>query len=75
MIIVQAIYGIRSTRSSLWKYLGNMLDKIVSQKPVYDPDIWLKPEVKSDGETYSEYVICYIDKIIIDSIKALEIMI
>ena len=40
-----------------------------------DTDVWTSPEVKPDGESYCEYMICYVKNIIRNSLKVLEIMI
>jgi hypothetical protein len=32
-----------------------------------DPDVWLQPVVKSNGEHYCEYVFVYIDEILVIS--------
>lgn len=39
-----------------------------------DPDIWLRPNVKPDGEEYYEYLICYVDDVLGISCNAKESM-
>ena len=39
-----------------------------------DPDVWLRPAVKPDGEMYYEYVLCYVDDILSISYKPVDTM-
>ena len=36
-----------------------------------DPDVWLRPAVKPDGEEYYEYILVYVDDILAISVKAI----
>ena len=36
-----------------------------------DPDVWLRADLKPDGENYYEYILCYVDDIIAISHKAI----
>ena len=44
------------------------------QSTVADPDVWRRPAVKSDGEAYYEYVLCYVDDILVISHDPWKIM-
>ena len=39
--------------------------------PVADPDIWLTPAIKYNGEEYHEYILCYVDDVLGISADAL----
>jgi hypothetical protein len=39
-----------------------------------DPDVWLRPMAKPNGDTYWEYALCYVDDILIISHKPQEAM-
>jgi hypothetical protein len=32
-----------------------------------DPDVWIKAAVKTNGDKYYEYVLCYVDDILVGS--------
>ena len=39
-----------------------------------DPDVWMRPAEKSDGTTYYEYVLLYVDDVLVISENAEEIL-
>ncbi len=62
VLIVRALYGLRSSGKSFREFLGTNLremDYYTSSKA--DPDFWMMPDVKSSGEKYYRYIICYVN--------------
>ena len=41
---------------------------------IADPDIWMRPNTKPDGEEYHEYIVCYVDDVLRISMEARQIM-
>jgi hypothetical protein len=39
-----------------------------------DPDVWMRPATKTNGEKYYEYVLIYVDNILAVSAKPDEVM-
>jgi hypothetical protein len=58
VLIVRALYGLRSSGA----------------RCKADPDVWLWPMAKPNGDTYWEYALCYVDNILIISHQPQEAM-
>ena len=64
MIVVRALYGLKSSGASFRSMLANTLWNL-SYRPTYaDPDVWLKPATKANGFKYYEMVLTYVDDVI-----------
>lgn len=61
--IVKALYGLRSSGKAFHDYLSMHIKQLGFQPSRADPDVWMKPGVKSNGDTYWQYVITYVDDI------------
>jgi hypothetical protein len=57
MIIVRAFYGLKSSGAA------NRLHEIGYKPTKGDPDVWIRPGVKSYGFKYYEMVLVYVDDI------------
>ncbi len=65
MIIVRALYGLKSSGAAWHEHFANTLYDM-NFKPSYaDPDVWIQPEVKPNGFTYYEYIFVYVDDLLI----------
>ena len=73
-IVVRALYGLKSASAAFQDYMANKLDKIGFKSSPADPDVWLRPEAKPDGEEYYEYVMCYVDDILAISMEATKVL-
>ena len=74
MIIKKALYGLKSSGAAFRAHLAETLHDIGFKPSKADPDVWLRPAVKSDGEEYYEYVLCYVDDLLAMSQKSDEIL-
>ena len=74
LIITKALYGLKSTGASFRAFMAEKLDEIGFKSSMGDPDVWMRPAAKPDGEEYYEYILVYVDDIISVSHKALEVM-
>jgi hypothetical protein len=74
VLIVRALYGLRSSGARWREHMASTLRDggYVSCKA--DPDVWLRPMTKPNGDTYWEYALCYVDDILIISHKPQEAM-
>jgi hypothetical protein len=62
-LVVQALYGLKSSGVTFRAFLAEQLDSMGFKSTNIDPDVWLQPAVKPDGEEYYEYVLVYVDDI------------
>jgi hypothetical protein len=73
-VIRKALYGLKS-RGTAWRaHLASTLHGLQFKASLADPDVWMKPAVKSTGQTYYEYVFVYVDDILVCSEKPALIM-
>lgn len=73
-IVTKALYGLRSASSSFRAYLAGRLDEMGFKSSNADPDVWLRPAVKADGEEYYEYFLSYVDDILAVGVDAKSIL-
>jgi hypothetical protein len=45
--------------------MAKKLDELGFKSSVADPDVWMRPATRVDGETYYEYVLMYVDDILL----------
>lgn len=74
MIIVRALYGLKSAGAAFRAHLAATLDDMSFSPSHADPDVWLRPGTKADGEEYYEYVLVYVDDILAISVNPKKIM-
>ena len=74
MLIRKALYGLKSSGAAFQAQLANTLQDngFISTKS--DPDMWLRPAVKPNGQEYYEYTLCYVDDILTISHKATQVL-
>jgi hypothetical protein len=53
MIVVRALYGLKSAGATFRAFLGEHLYDMDFRSSQADPDIWLRPVRKPGGEKYS----------------------
>ena len=63
MLIVKALYGLRSSGKSFRDYLAMHLREMGFVGSRADPDFWMKPASKPDGAEYCQHVICHVDNV------------
>ena len=64
MIIVRALYGLKSSGAAFRAHLAEHLWGQGYRPTVTDPDVWLRAAVKPSGFEYYEYVLCYVDDVL-----------
>ena len=64
MLIVRALYGLKSSGASYRSFFADMLHEIGFQPSMADPDVWMRPAIKDNGFKYWEYILCYVDDVL-----------
>ena len=60
-LIRRALYGGKSSGADFWKHLRSCMKHLRFQSCKADPDVWMRESLPSDGETYWEYILLYVD--------------
>ena len=74
LIVEKALYGLKSSGAAFRAFLAETIDSMGFRSSMADPDIWMRPAIKADGEEYYEYLICYVDDVLGVSVEAIELM-
>ncbi len=64
LVIVRALYGLKSSGAAWLAHFANTLCDLDFISSYADPDVWLRPAVRTDGFKYYEYVLVYVDDIL-----------
>ena len=64
MIITRALYGLKKAGAAFRSFLAMTLDEMSFVPTQADPDVWMRPAIKPDGEEYYEYILVYVDDIL-----------
>ena len=63
-IVMKALYGLKSSGAAFRAHLAERLNEIGFKSSIADPDVWMRPAAKQDGEEYYEYLLVYVDDIL-----------
>lgn len=74
LVVEKALYGLKSSGAAFRAFLAETIDSMGFKSSMADPDIWLRPAIKADGEEYYEYLICYVDDVLGVSAEAKELL-
>jgi hypothetical protein len=72
--IVRALYGLRSSGARFRDHMADTLCAGGFKSCLADPDVWMRPNTKSCGFKYWEYVLCYVDDVLAISHEPQKIM-
>ena len=64
MIVVRALYGLKSNGAAFRALLAESLYDICYLPTKEDPDVWIRLAVKANGFEYYEFVLCYVDEVL-----------
>ena len=73
-MIVKALYGLCSSGAAFRAFLAERLDEMGFKSSIADPNVWLRPETKADGEEYYEYILVYVDDLLAISVDATSVI-
>jgi len=65
MIIVKALYGLKSSGAAWHDHFAQTLHDLGFKTSYADPDVWMHPNVKGNGFKYYEYILVYVDDLLI----------
>ena len=74
VIIRKALYGLKSSGAAFQAHLVETLYDISFGSSKADPDVWLRPAVKPNGQTYYKYILCYVDDILSVTLNSTSIL-
>ena len=74
MIVEMALYGLKSSGAAFWSKLAKVLYDMDYRTSLADPDVWMRPGTKPSGERYYEYVLCYVDDVLVISHQPIKSM-
>lgn len=69
VIIVRALYGLKSSGAAWRAHLAQSMSDIGFKPCQADPDVWMRGAVKENGNKYYEYVLIYVDDLLVCSRK------
>jgi len=72
--IVRALYGLKNSGKAFRDYLAKHFREMGFRSSKADPDVWMRPAVKKNGDQYYQYVISYCDDLCIASEDPKEFM-
>ena len=67
MVVKLALYGLKSSEAAFRSKLESLLHKIGYTISKADPDVWMRPAIKSYGMEYYEYALVYFDNVLVIS--------
>ena len=59
MVIIRALYGLKSSGAAWRANLAQSMNDIGFTPSKGDPDVWMRPTTKPNGYKYFEYVLIY----------------
>jgi len=65
VLIVRALYGLKSSGMAWRAHLANTLLHLGYTSCLADPDVWFHPAKKANGFEYYEYVLVYVDDLLV----------
>jgi len=65
VLIVRALYGLKSSGAAWRSHLANTLHQMGFTSSLADPDFWFKAAKKENGYEYYEYVLVYVDNLLV----------
>ena len=67
MLVVRALYGLKSSGAAFRAFLADKLYDLGYQPSEADPDVWMRPAIKDKGFKYWEYILVYVDDVLVIS--------
>jgi hypothetical protein len=74
VLVVRAMYGLKSS-GAVWHAKFSKTLRSMEFKPSYaDLDVWIRPATTVDGFEYYEYILVYVDDVLVISAAPIPIM-
>ena len=65
MVVKMVLYGLRSSGEAFRSKLESLLHDIWYTPFKADPDVWMRPAIKSYGTEYYKYALVYVDNVLV----------
>jgi hypothetical protein len=69
-LIRRALYGGKVAGRDFWHHLRECMARLGFKSSRADPDVWFRLSTQSTGESYYEYVLLYVDDVLVISERA-----
>ena len=69
-----ALYGGKAAGRDFRNHLRSCMEFLNFKSCLADPNVWMRPAIKSDGNTYYEYILLYVDDSLVVSENAESIL-
>ena len=69
-----ALYGGKAAGRDFRNHLHSCMEFLNFKSCLADPDVWMRPAIKSDGNTYYKYILIYVDDALVVSENAESIL-
>ena len=63
--IIRALYGGKSAGADYWRHVRAAMAEMGFESCKADPDVWFRPATHSNGTEYYQYVLLYVDDILV----------
>ena len=63
--VVKALYGLKSSGARWRDHMAATIRDMGFRPCLADPDVWMKEGVKPNGDTYWQYILCYVDDVLV----------
>ena len=73
-LIHHALYGGKAAGRDFRNHLRSCMEFLNFKSCLADPNVWMRPAIKSDGNTYYEYILLYVDDTLVVSENAESIL-
>ena len=67
MVVKMALYVLKSSGAAFRVKLSSLLHGIGYTPSKADPNVWMRPAIKSDGTEYYKYALVYVDDVLVIS--------
>ena len=74
VFIHRALYGGKAAGRDFRNHLRSCMEFLNFKSCLADPDVWMRPAIKSNGNTYYEYILLYVDDALMVSENAESIL-
>jgi Reverse transcriptase (RNA-dependent DNA polymerase) len=74
VLIVRSLYGLKSSGTAWHAHLAQSMLDIGFKPCLADPDVWMQPAVKANGDKCYDYVLIYVEDLLVCSIDPDAIM-
>ena len=73
-LIRRALYRDKSSGSNFWRYLRSFMTFLRYKSCPADPDIWIKEAQKDDGTKYWQFILLYVDNVLVVSYQPAHVI-